>query len=228
MPQFGLILDLDDTLYPRDRYVRSGLAAVAHHVAARLGLDASLVFATMTRATVLEHPRAALQAAIRAYGLSTDCVAELVDVFRAHTPELWLSHGVAGTLAHMRGDGWRTVILTNGLPAVQAHKIAALRLASLVDAIVFAEDTVSGGKPSADAFTAALGALGTEPSQTVCVGDDPRCDVAGARALGIHTVRLARPGAVPDGPDADAVIEAFTALPGAAASLVQMVVAHAA
>lgn len=228
MPQHGLILDLDDTLYPRDRYVRSGLAAVAHHVAARHGLDASVVFATMTRATILEHPRAAFQAAIRKHALPSDCVAELIDVFRAHTPELWLSHGVAGALEQMRADGWRLAILTNGLPSVQAHKIAALQLASLVDAIVFAEEAVPGGKPSAAAFTAALGALGTEPARTVCVGDDAARDVAGARAIGIHTVRLVRPGAAPEGPEADVVIEAFTALPGAAASLVQTVVANAA
>ena len=36
----GLILDLDDTLYPRERFVRSGFAAVARHVAAAHGVPA--------------------------------------------------------------------------------------------------------------------------------------------------------------------------------------------
>jgi putative hydrolase of the HAD superfamily len=76
-------------------------------------------------------------------------------------------------------------------------------------------------KPSAQAFWPALNKLGTsDPSESAHVGDNPRTDIAGAKALGMLSVRyvgLARRSPYDshgdEGPEADHVIEDFAQLP---------------
>jgi len=39
--------------------------------------------------------------------------------------------------------------------------------------------------------------LGVLPTNAVCVGDDLRCDIYGARAAGLRTIRLKLPAGLP-------------------------------
>jgi HAD superfamily hydrolase (TIGR01509 family) len=171
----GIILDLDDTLYPRERFVGS------------------------------------------------------------------LHDDVSDVLHALRTAGWRVAVLTNGVPSVQFRKIAVLGLASLVDDIVYAEEHVAGGKPAAAAFTAALRALELDAEHCISVGDDLLRDVRGARALGIRTIRIARPGVIhpnaavalpgatpPSREEADMVIDSLRQLPEAAGLMFDTVTAHVA
>lgn len=216
----GLIIDLDDTLYPRERFVRSGFAAVARHVDARFGIPAGSAYAILTRASADGGAGSEMQALCDRFGLDRSVVPTLVDVFRTHTPALFLPAESRAVLDTLRARGWSLVILTNGLPSVQFRKVAALGVAPLVDEVLYAEEHAPGGKPSAAAFRAALRALELDAADCVSVGDDPVRDVGGARALGIATVRLARPDvSVPAAEEADVVIETLTLLPEAAALL---------
>jgi len=218
----GLILDLDDTLYPREHFVQSGLMAVARHLEDQRGISAMEAFATMSAARRGEEHGFELQAVSSRYGLSAEFLPELVQVFRAHRPLLRLPRETALVLSRLRDAGWRLVVLTNGLPEVQRAKVQALGLSGLVDHIVYAEEHAPGGKPAASVFREALRRLGVPPVDAICVGDDLRCDIAGARALGLRTVRIVTPGAVaePD-EDADVAIESLTALPDVAESLLE-------
>jgi putative hydrolase of the HAD superfamily len=213
----GIILDLDDTLYPRERFVMSGFAAVARHASAAHGVPADTAYGILTRAHhsgLVGHEFQALCERLR---LSREHVPALVDVFRRHMPSLWLNHGVRDALHALHVAGWRVAILTNGLPSVQFRKIAALGLAPLVDEIVYAEEHVAGGKPAAAAFGAALRSLELDATQCICVGDDLVRDVRGARAIGIRTIRVARPGVkAAAGAEADMVIDSLRQLPDAA------------
>jgi putative hydrolase of the HAD superfamily len=224
----GLIFDLDETLYPRETFVRSGLAAVARHVEVSHGIPADAAYQLMLRARAQGQEGEELQALAGRYDLATRLTGELVDVFRRHRPSLWLSHGVSATLQRLRREGWHLAVLTNGLPSVQKGKVAALQLERMVDHVVYAEDVVPGGKPSAAAFQAALDRLRVTPPQCVCVGDDPVCDIAGARAVGIRTIRLARPAVRPSADaEADLVIGSLRDVPSAAASLLSEVTSDA-
>jgi putative hydrolase of the HAD superfamily len=190
-PRRGLIIDLDDTLYPRERFVRSGLAAVARHVSDRFGVAAEDAFAVLTRASARGHAGNEMQVLCERFGLS-NVVGTLVDVFRSHTPTIFLPAEAEQTLRALRAQGWALAILTNGLPSVQFRKVAALGLTALVDEVIYAEEHAAGGKPALAPFGAVLRALDLDPSECVCVGDDPARDVRGARALGIATIRVAR------------------------------------
>jgi putative hydrolase of the HAD superfamily len=228
-PGRGLIIDLDDTLYPRERFVRSGLAAVARYASAHYGIAAEAAYGLMVRASATGRAGNELQALCERFGLSSDIIPTLVQVFRGHTPSLFLGRESVETLQQLRADGWALAVLTNGLPSVQFRKVAALGITSLVDEVIYAEEHARGGKPSAAPFTAALRSLELEASQCVCVGDDAARDVRGARALGMPTVRLARPGAAVDAADeADAVIQSVRQLPEVASLLLRSVDAHVA
>jgi putative hydrolase of the HAD superfamily len=236
----GIILDLDDTLYPRERFVMSGFAAVAQHVSIAHGASAEAAYRILNRAHRSGQVGHEFQVLCDRLRLSRDLVPTLVDVFRRHMPSLWLNHDVSEALHALHRAGWRVAILTNGLPSVQFRKIAALGLASLVDEIVYAEEHVAGGKPAVAAFTAALRALELTAEQCICVGDDLLRDVRGARALGIRTIRVARPGVIhanaavaltgvtAAGEEADMVIEALGQLPDAARLMFEPVTANVA
>lgn len=225
----GLILDLDDTLYPREHYVQSGLKAVARHLEAQHGIPAIDSFMTMSAARRGDQKGLELQAACERYELPLTMVAVLVDVIRVHRPTIHLPRETAAVLASLVADGWQLVVLTNGLPSMQRRKVEALGLTRLVRHIVFADEHAPGGKPSPVVFHEALRHLGVAAGRVIMVGDDPICDIAGARRVGLKTVRVAtseRTSLLE--PGADAVIDSLHQLPDVAAALMEAVSVHAA
>jgi FMN phosphatase YigB (HAD superfamily) len=74
-------------------------------------------------------------------------------------------------------------------------------------------DEIGVPKPAAAIFRAALDPLGVVPADAVHVGDLRRTDVAGARALGMRTVRIrARHDDESELPEADAVVDSHAEL----------------
>lgn len=218
----AVIFDLDDTLYPLQRFVLSGFRAVARHLEATAGLPAAGVFDLLADAFGRVRGRE-LQVLVDRFRLGADAIPELVAVIRRHTPDVQLPELSTAVLRVLR-PGWRLGIVTNGHPDIQARKVRALGLERLVDAVVYAADHGSGaGKPEAAAFHAACQALGVAPSAAAFVGDDPVCDMAGARGAGLRTIWLPSRvvGASPRGVDAaDVMVASLADVPAAAARLV--------
>ena len=83
----------------------------------------------------------------------------------------------------------------------------------------FFSDEVGSPKPFAPIFQAALDATGASPNQAVHIGDLRRTDIAGARAMGMATIRFT--GVHDDGwnteesqgEEADAVLQRWADLP---------------
>jgi putative hydrolase of the HAD superfamily len=97
----------------------------------------------------------------------------------------------------LRGRGVPTGIVTNGVVARQAPKIAVLGLDAFIDVVVVSE-AVGVAKPDRRIFDHALAALGARPEATWFVGDNPVADVLGARQAGMTPVWVRR-GAWPAG-----------------------------
>ena len=235
----GLIVDLDDTLYPQRQFMESGFRAVAQQLAVRHGLDGRPLATDLLRAIEAGESRHVFQRLCATHGLPEADVPLMLQVFREHQPVLTLDDGVAVTLRRLRNAGWRIAILTNGLPSVQERKLQALGLPALVDHIVYAEQHAATGKPAAEPFRQTLIRLRMRAGRCVCVGDDPIKDIGGARALGIRTIRVARVvGAAVRPPerqqapaaarrDADAVVASFHEVPLIAAALLDKAASHA-
>ena len=227
----AIVFDLDDTLYPMRRYSQSAFAAVAAHLQRRCGIRPGRSVEVLTRALEIDgQPGHEIDRLIDACGLPSSWLPELVSVARNHEPALRLSRGVSRVLSTLHAS-WRIGILTNGVPEVQARKVRALGLTTLVDAVVFATEHGSGvGKPEPESFLEVTRRLGVDPARTVFVGDDEARDVAGASALGMRTIRVTMwsesRAAVES--SADVVTRSLIRIPGLAEGLVGKAAVHAA
>ena len=220
----AVIFDLDDTLYPREAFVRSGLSAVARYAERRFGIGAEQALRTMLRSigTGLEF-----QALLMGFNLPEDLMPALLDVFRTHDPALCPYEDARPALDRLRREGWALAILTNGLPAVQARKVNALALAPLVDTVVYAEEHAAIGKPHPAVYHRVLQELDLPAGRCVMVGDDVECDIKGARAAGMRTIKMMRHDSGRLCP-ADVGVEFLSGVPAAAAALIPEVTTHAA
>ena len=104
----------------------------------------------------------------------------------------------------------------------QWHELSALTRIAIVKLVVLDVDL-----PLCDGIDLAR-RLGVPPARAVFVGDDPVTDIAGARQVGMPTIRVVRPGeqvweaAI----GADAVIESMDEVPETAAGLIDGRRAH--
>lgn len=100
-------------------------------------------------------------------------------------------------LERLRELGIRTAIVSNtpwGSPAtLWREELARLGLANRVDAAVFCRDA-GWRKPAAPIFQMGLERLGVSAGECLFVGDDPRWDLVGPRALGMEAILIARKG----------------------------------
>jgi putative hydrolase of the HAD superfamily len=216
----AVIFDLDDTLYPHVQFVYSGFGAVARYIEREHGRPADAIYATLRLARDVGYQGQEFQRLCLLHGLDVALLPDLVRVYRLHTPQLFLAHDAAATLGRLRAAGWRTAVLTNGVPAVQAGKVRALGLEPLVDHVLYANEYADGGKPAPEPFRAALDRLLVSPRDAVMVGDDPRNDIEGGRAAGLRTIAVARPWH-PHCDAADAVVRLLTEVPRVASDLLE-------
>ncbi|MBV8149163.1 MAG: HAD family hydrolase [Candidatus Eremiobacteraeota bacterium] len=103
---------------------------------------------------------------------------EMVDEFVIPLP------GVKRTLAALRERGIPVAVLSNGWNPLQIRKAQRAGF----EGPVLASADIGQQKPSARAFEALAGALGTHAERTWFVGDDPNSDVNGSRNAGFHAV----------------------------------------
>lgn len=215
----GIIFDLDDTLHRERRWALSGFAAVASYLEDRRAVDRSEMFRLLVGAMRTGHRHEALQQLCEQTGLPADLIPELVSVIRTHRPRLRLDQTTVDVLARLR-QTWRLGVLTNGRPVVQERKVMALGLETMVDAIVYADHY--GGKPRPRAFLTVVDRLSVSPQRCVFVGDDPWCDISGARRVGMRTIRIERGRRISSAhapPEADAVISSIGETEGAVARI---------
>ena len=174
----AIIFDLDDTRYRERRFALSGYEAISAYADRRFGLPRADVFRVLSRAHRLGQRHRVLQALCDRHQLSHVMVREFVAIIRSHAPRLRVPRVTCATLATLRSS-WKVGVLTNGLPGVQARKVAALGLADHVDDVVYAKQHGDGcGKPDPVPFPVAARRLEVEPSSCIVVGNDPVRDIA--------------------------------------------------
>lgn len=86
-------------------------------------------------------------------------------------------------------DEYRVGLLTNGPRVAQRDKLSTLGWTDRFDAALVTGE-LDAGKPDPIAFEALLDALGTEPGETVYVGDDVTADIAGAANAGLVPIQV--------------------------------------
>lgn len=191
-PIRGVIVDLDDTLFPQSAFLTVAWGAVAD-AAAPFGVpraafrDALHVVAAegSDRGRIIDR-------ALGRVGCRGVPIEPLLEAFRGVRPlRLPVYPGTRQAMAALRARV-PVALLTDGEPGGQRAKLAALGPGVAADALVITDEI--GGravrKPAPMGFVAAARALRVPPAEVVVVGDRPDKDIRGAIAAGMRAIRV--------------------------------------
>ena len=184
----AVIFDMDDTLYLERDYVRSGFRAVASSSPNPDGIyqqlwswfEAGVRGDTFNR-ILAEEPEWAADVT----------VADLVAVYRNHSPSIRMLPEAAKLVDELRRARISTGVLTDG-PSISQHlKVEALGLANSTDFILLT-DTLGRAhwKPSDKGFEWMEQRLSMTGDRLVYIGDNPTKDFIAPRRRGWRTIRL--------------------------------------
>lgn len=182
-----VILDLDNTLYQEEDYIKAVFSSFEKKYNLAPG---KLVKARsqVQRDKSGDFLKEVLQAA-QMY--TRELHDELFDIYSAGEFDLQLPTSTVEFLGEIKRRNYLSAILTNGVPLVQRNKIRALNLAGQVDFIFCARHEILGyEKPDPRAFQMVLEETGFKEYETVMVGDNLENDVMGARDIGIDAFWL--------------------------------------
>lgn len=189
----GVVLDMDDTLYPESQYVASGFRAVANEAGIETEPTADAVFAFLWGCFEDGVRGNTFQMLFERFpGLRDRCtIEELVQCYRDHHPTLEPFAGVAERLSGWRSEGVPLALISDGGEAEQQRKLDALGLASCFDPVVL---TGHWGrefwKPHARAFEAIEHAWSLSGADLVYIADNPAKDFLEPNRRGWKTLRL--------------------------------------
>lgn len=128
-----------------------------------------------------------------ALGIANDeLAAELAEGFAAERRErAYVYEETFQILQELKGKV-KLLLLTNGCPALQQEKLDGVpELSGYFDKIIIS-GSFGKGKPDSTIFKHALEQLGTEPEETLMVGDKLTTDIRGALSVGINAVWINR------------------------------------
>lgn len=190
-----LVLDLDDTLYLERDFARSGFAAVGRWMHAEHGIRGFAgccadLFDQGVRGNIFDR---ALES-LGGRGAAVP-VADLVEVYRSHKPDIALAEDASRLLSRMRG--LPSALITDGPLTCQGNKVAALGLQRRLGKLVLTGALPQGcGKPNPMAFEMVEQWSGRQPQEHVYVADNPKKDFLAPRRRGWLTVQIQRPGRI--------------------------------
>ncbi len=187
-----VVLDVDDTLYLEECYVRSGFRAVGRHLEASAGING--FDETLWSNFISGFRGDAFDRALPMHGLepSTELITSLVEVYRCHVPDIALTPDATAFLDLLRGRP--VAAITDGPPQSQRRKVEALGVTDLIDLVIYTGELGPGmSKPHHRAFELVEESFDVRPNQLVYIGDNPAKDFAAPRSRGWQTVRVRRP-----------------------------------
>jgi putative hydrolase of the HAD superfamily len=196
-----LISDVDGGEAVRLRAVRlSDIAerrgiALAHEQARHLIEEAWLEHVTAWRKGGLFGPLGAARWCLERLGIAdgralTDELASAIESATSHVG-VRIVEGAAEAIDLVRSRGIPTALVCDtGFTGSRSVRKALADNGLVLDHLFFS-DEVGAPKPCPPIFEAALDATRAEPARAVHIGDLRRTDVAGARAIGMRTIRFA-------------------------------------
>jgi putative hydrolase of the HAD superfamily len=190
-----LVFDLDDTLYPEREYVFSGFEAAAMAYAYVLGPPSRTAARLKEIFDSGNHTRCFNQLLEeRGLEVRANLVARMVETYRAHRPRIALYPDARECLTLWRR--WvKTAILSDGYLIAQQNKVAALRLAGSVDAVILTDQWGREfWKPHPRGFEVLLERFALPPDGCAYVSDNARKDFIAPNGLGWITIQARRPG----------------------------------
>lgn len=195
-----LLLDLDETLYPRGNGVLRRIdGRINSFMTDRLGIDPAQVDAE--RVALRDRWGTTMRGLVESFALD-------VDDYLRHCHGVDLSD-LLGPDARLRALlerlPLRKAVLTNAPRAHARQVLGLLGVDDLIERVFALEDIGYVPKPASSAFATATAALGVTPESCVFV-DDMLAFVRAAAAHGLHAVWLAPPDAEPSDDESHHVV----------------------
>jgi putative hydrolase of the HAD superfamily len=199
----AVVFDLDDTLYDEIDYCRSGFRSVSQFLAKSGGiLCPTDVFDCLWRHFSQGNRDRTFNAAMDELGVQFDkrLIAQLVQVYRSHRPDIQLPPESARTLEALKAT-YTLALLTDGFLPAQRLKVQALGLEPCFSTMVFTEELGrSCWKPSPAGFEWLVEHLGIPANRMVYVADNESKDFIAPNRLGMYTIQIARPNGLHKAP----------------------------
>ncbi len=198
----GFLFDADNTLFDYDRAEREALTETIREMVPSAPVDTVL---SLYRPINVAFWRRFEEGAVTLEELKPGRFRELLEALGtsdvlgaagdpAAMSERYLS--VLATKAFLYPHARKTLerlgrkaslgLVTNGLASVQRGRLEKAGIRGLFTAVLISEE-IGVSKPDPAFFRMAAEALGLAPADLLCVGDNPKSDIAGARAFGIDT-----------------------------------------
>lgn len=180
-----IVFDLDDTLYDEIDFVKSGFAAVADYI----GGNRELHFSWMWETFLKNGSGTIFNQLLETFEIHLT-LQELIDVYRYHTPNIFLSEDVKNllTVAHSIG---KTALITDGNAQTQMSKYNILELDQWIDFPVFTA-LYKTSKPDTLPFKMVMEHF-TEEKKFIYIADNPKKDFFAPNELHWLTIRYKNP-----------------------------------
>ncbi|HZR42760.1 MAG TPA: HAD family hydrolase [Ktedonobacteraceae bacterium] len=190
----GLLFDLDDTLFDRDKAFKAWATSfVQAHCPTEKDIQAAEVLALLISLDGHGYtPRRSLFSQLQqVYPSLCPSIDQLVTVYYEQRDRgIEPGEGTISLLHTLREAQIPFGIVTNG-SSQQQQKIVALGLDELTSC-VFISEVFGAKKPDASIFLAAAACLQVAPEEILFVGDHPLNDIWGAHTVGMKTVWFQR------------------------------------
>lgn len=202
-----LFFDLDHTLWDFQGNSREVLAELCTEFLAEHGVQASTfipayeevnarLWMQLDAGTIPKEVLRALRfrEALRTVGVDDGALARRLEgCYMERCPaKTLLMPGASALLQDLRPH-YRMHIITNGFTEVQAVKLAASGIRGFFD-VVLTSEMAGAPKPSGRIFRHALRSAGAQAHESLMIGDNARCDVAGGRNAGMDQAHFAPEG----------------------------------
>lgn len=186
-----IVFDLDDTLYNETTFVYSGFRAVAHFLFENQAIPESDCYSLMIDR--LKDGRGRIfDDTLLHFGIHSKRVAlQCLGIYRGHNPQIELYDDAIRCLERL--NNVPVYIVTDGNKLVQKNKLVALGLYHTVKSCFITHRYgINNAKPSPHCFVKICEREKVLPAEVVYIGDNPRKDFVGIKALGFKTVRIMR------------------------------------
>ncbi|GGD73305.1 HAD family hydrolase [Paenibacillus nasutitermitis] len=188
----AVVFDLDDTLYLEKNYTLSGFKAVGHWVKEHHGVAG---FYETAASLLHEGVKGVIfNRALEQHGIPAEdkLVAELVDCYRSHRPDINLLEDAGWVLDNLDKDV-KLGLISDGYLVAQEQKVRALNLANSFHSIVLTDALGRNHwKPSPLPYETASRQMGVPHYQCLYVGDNVTKDFVAANRLGWTTIQVSR------------------------------------
>ena len=189
------IFDLDDTLYDEETYVESAFSNVCNFLSKEYAMDYNAMYEYCIQSIHTEGRGHTFDNLCDHFSINED-VKELVKIYRDSKPSLELYEDAKRLFKEIKKYHTKIGIITDGNTRVQDNKVKALGLYDIVDTVILTDEYKDGSqtlsKPDERVYRICLEKIGVKAEEAVYIGDNPLKDFAGAKKLGMKTVRIIR------------------------------------